>query len=171
MGDFEADTRLEAVDREAGHFRARLSRDWEIWGPNGGYVAAIALRAAGLAARIPRPASLCGHFLRVADFAPVDVEARPLQQGRRAESLRVSIRQHGRPVFEALVRTAAEGAGLAHAHGAPPAVPPPEALPDPGSLSADAGPRSLPPPPEGHTAPYPAVPDRSRQSPMPGHSG
>ena len=46
MGDFELDTRLEGVEPEAGRFRAHLSRDWEIWGPNGGYVAAIALRAA-----------------------------------------------------------------------------------------------------------------------------
>ena len=139
MGDFEVDTRLDPVDPEAGRFRARLSRDWEIWGPNGGYVAAIALRAAGLVARIPRPASFSGHFLRVADFAPVDVEVAPLQRGRRAESLRVSMRQEGRPVFEALVRTAAEGAGLAHAHATVPSVPPPEALPDPASLRRDAG--------------------------------
>jgi acyl-CoA thioesterase II len=140
MGDFELDTRLEPLDADAGRYRSRLSRDWEIWGPNGGYVAAIALRAAGCVARIARPASLCGHFLRVADFAPVDVEVAPIHLGRRSESLRVSMRQAGRPVFEALVRTAAEGPGLAHAHGPPPQVPPPEALPDPASLRTDAGP-------------------------------
>jgi acyl-CoA thioesterase II len=141
VGDFEVDTRLDAVEPDAGRFRAQLSRAWEIWGPNGGYVAAIALRAAGRVARIPRPASLCGHFLRVADFAPVEVEVVPLHLGRRSESLRVSIRQDARPVFEALVRTAAEGPGLAHAHGPAPEVPPPEALPDPASLRGDAGPR------------------------------
>jgi acyl-CoA thioesterase II len=141
MGDFEVDTRLEAVGPEAGHYRAALSRDWEIWGPNGGYVAAIALRAAGRVARIPRPASVSAHFLRVAEFAPIDVEVLALRLGRRSESLRVSIRQEGRPVLEALVRTAAEGAGLAHVHEPPPTVPPPEALPDPVSLRTDAGPR------------------------------
>src|SRR5262249_38784813 len=52
----------------AGPYRPRLSRDWEIWGPNGGYVAAIALRAAGVATALRRPASLAGHFLGVADF-------------------------------------------------------------------------------------------------------
>jgi acyl-CoA thioesterase len=140
MGDFELDTRLEAVEPEAGRFRAHFSRDWEIWGPNGGYVAAIALRAAGCVSRIPRPASFSGHFLRVAAFAPVDVEVVPLRLGRRSESLRVSIAQDGKPVLEALVRTAADGPGLEHVHETSPDVPAPEALPDPASLRPNDGP-------------------------------
>ena len=44
MGDFDIDTRVEG---SGGRYRANISREWEIWGPNGGYVAAIALRAAG----------------------------------------------------------------------------------------------------------------------------
>ena len=111
MGDFEIDTRLEGVDPDGGRFQAHLSRDWEIWGPNGGYVAAIALRAAGRVSRIPRPASFSGHFLRVATFAPADVVVVPLHRGRRSESLRVSITQDDKPVLEALVRTASEGPG------------------------------------------------------------
>jgi len=140
VGDFELDTCLEEVDPELGRFRAQLSRDWEIWGPNGGYVAAIALRAAGRVSRISRPASFSGHFLRVAAFAPVDVVVSPLHLGRRSESLRVSISQDGKPVLEALVRTAADGPGLEHVHERPPDVPPPEALPDPASLRAVGGP-------------------------------
>jgi acyl-CoA thioesterase-2 len=140
MGDFELDTRLEDVEPGAGRFRAHLSPDWEIWGPNGGYVAAVALRAAGRVVRIPRPAGLSGHFLRVADFAPVDVEVVPLRLGRRSESLRVSICQEGRPVFEALVRTAADGPGLVHLHAQPPDVPPPEELPEPAALRPEDGP-------------------------------
>jgi acyl-CoA thioesterase II len=141
VGDFELDTRLEEVAPEDGLFRAHLSRDWEIWGPNGGYVAAIALRAAGRVARIPRPASASVHFLRVAEFAPVDLEVSALHRGRRAESLRVCMRQGGKPVLEALVRTAAGGPGLAHAHESCPDVPAPESLPDIRSLRpADAAP-------------------------------
>ena len=34
-----------AVDGTDGSYRAVLSKDWEIWGPMGGYVAAVALRA------------------------------------------------------------------------------------------------------------------------------
>ena len=98
MGDFEADTRVEG--EPGGRYRAVLSRDWEIWGPNGGYVATIALRAAGREARIQRPASFAAHFLGVARFEPVDVEVRALHQGRRSESFHVSVRQAGRPILE-----------------------------------------------------------------------
>jgi hypothetical protein len=37
VGDFAIDTAVEGGD---GHYVAHLSRDWEIWGPNGGCVAA-----------------------------------------------------------------------------------------------------------------------------------
>jgi acyl-CoA thioesterase II len=134
MGDFEIDTRVETVDESAGLFRARLSSDWEIWGPNGGYLAAIALRAAGRRARIPRPASFHAHFLRVARFDDVDLSVRVLRQGRRSESFAVSLLQDGRPVLEAMVRTAAEGPGLEHDHSRMPEVPEPETLPTAESL-------------------------------------
>ena len=141
MGDFEIDTRLHAMDANAGRFQGHLSRDWEIWGPNGGYLAAIALRAAGRMSRIPRPASFSGHFLRVASFGPVEVVVVPLHRGRRSESHRVSITQDDKLVLEALVRVAADGPGLEHVHEPLPAVPPPEALPDPASLRSADGPR------------------------------
>ncbi len=52
--DLERATRIEGED---GRYVADLSRDWEIWGPNGGHLATFALRAAGAAAQIPQPAS------------------------------------------------------------------------------------------------------------------
>ena len=125
MGDFEVDTRLEGGD---GCYVARLSRDWEIWGPNGGYVAAIALRAAGREAQIQRPASFAGHFLSVARFEAVDVSVRMVRRGRRSESMHVEIRQEDRPILQALVRTAADGPGLEHDATVAPDVPDPEKL-------------------------------------------
>jgi acyl-CoA thioesterase len=125
MGDFEIDTRL---DGEKGHYGARLSKDWEIWGPNGGYVAAIALRASGREARIKRPVSFAGHFLAVARFGPIEVDVAVLRRGRRSESLQVSIQQEGRAVLHALVRTAAEGPGFEHDVARAPDVPDPEDL-------------------------------------------
>ena len=125
MGDFELDTRVEGAN---GRYRARLSRDWEIWGPNGGYLATIALRAVGREAKVGRPASFHGHFLSVARFEDVEIEVTPVRVGRRTESFRVSMAQQGKPVFEGLVRTAAEGPGLAHREGDAPDVPAPERL-------------------------------------------
>lgn len=49
MGDLDADTRVEPAD-EPGRFTAKLSADWNIWGPNGGYVASVWDRAGALAA-------------------------------------------------------------------------------------------------------------------------
>jgi acyl-CoA thioesterase II len=125
VGDFDLDTRLDGRD---GRYRASLSKDWEIWGPNGGYLAAIALRAAGREARIPRPAAASFHFLSVARFDEVEVAVAPLRMGRSAESLRVSIAQGGRAVLEGMVRTAAACDGLEHDATSPPAVPGPERL-------------------------------------------
>jgi acyl-CoA thioesterase-2 len=124
MGDLDHDTRLEGAD---GTYTATVSPEWEIWGPNGGYMATFALRAAGAVARIARPVSFYGHFLRVAEFASIEVVATPVQQGRRAESIRVSIAQGGKAVFEGLLRTALEGPGLEHEEVRGPEVPPPEA--------------------------------------------
>src|SRR5262245_7545771 len=126
MGDLEHDTRIEG---ESGRYRAQLHEAWRVWGPNGGYLAAIALRAAGAEARIPRPVAFAANFGAIARFEPVEIEVVALQRGRRAESFRVSLRQDGRTVLEALVRTAAASEGLRHEDAPAPEVPPPEALP------------------------------------------
>jgi acyl-CoA thioesterase len=125
MGDLEHDTRLEGAD---GHYRTTLSRDWEIWGPNGGYMAVVALRAAGAEAAIPRPASFAAHLLAVGRFDAVDVSVVVVRRGKRSESLRVAVTQEGRPLLEALVRTAADGPGLEHRFGRAPHAPQPETL-------------------------------------------
>ena len=126
MGDLAADTALSGGD---GRFTATLSADWEIWGPNGGYLAAVALRAAGAHSGLERPASLLCHVLGVAGFADVQLEATTLRRSRRAESTRVSMTQDGAPVLEALVWSVAGGIdGLVHDAAPPPSVPEPEHL-------------------------------------------
>lgn len=125
MGDFDLDTRVEGGD---GRYRLTLSRDWEIWGPNGGYLGAILLRAVGREARVPRPASFTGHYLSVAGFDEVEIAVTPVRQGRRSESFRASMTQGGKPIVEALVRTAADGPGLEHDFAAFPDVPGPAEL-------------------------------------------
>jgi hypothetical protein len=58
VGDLAVDTAIEGSGRR---YRAQLSRDWEIWGPNGGYLAVIALRAAGAHTSLRRPATFSCH--------------------------------------------------------------------------------------------------------------
>jgi acyl-CoA thioesterase-2 len=125
MGDFALDTAVEGRD---GRYQARLSRDWEIWGPNGGYVAAIALRAAGAATPLRRPASFSCHFLAAAAFDTVDLTVTPLRQAKRAASLRVSMSQRGQAILEAVVWVVGEVGGLEHDFADMPAVPRPHDL-------------------------------------------
>ena len=110
MGDLAADTK---VTGSVGAYTARLSRDWDIWGPNGGYVASIALRAAGEHSRFGRPVSIVGHFLGVAHFDnEIRIDVKTLRAAKRAESMRVSVRQGRNPIFEALVWTCKSTSGI-----------------------------------------------------------
>jgi acyl-CoA thioesterase len=118
MGDLGVDTAVRGSD---GTYTASLSRDWEIWGPMGGYVASTALRAAGAHTGFPRPASLVGHFLGVAAFGPVDITTVTLRRAKKAESVRVSVSQQGNAVFEALVWSVTDDlAALTHEAVEPP---------------------------------------------------
>jgi acyl-CoA thioesterase II len=123
--DLEHATHIEA---QGDGYRAHLSKDWEIWGPNGGYLAAIALRAAGIVAQIKQPASFYCHFLSSPAFDAVQLEVNTLKQGRRAESLAVEMTQDGKPILHALVKTVADAPGYVHQHPEAPDVPPPEEL-------------------------------------------
>lgn len=127
-GDFEADTAVSGGD---GRYHATLSDGWELWGPAGGYVSAIALRAAGAHSRFDRPASYSCSYLGVADFAPVDIEVVSLRRARRSEVARVTMFQKEQPFLEATVWTIDDGMnGLVYD-----AVPMPE-VPGPGELVA-----------------------------------
>jgi acyl-CoA thioesterase len=123
--DLEQATRVEG---DAGRYHACLSDEWEIWGPNGGYLAAIALRAAGELAEIRRPASFYCHFLSSPAFEVVELDVSVLKRGRRAESFAVAMTQRGKLVLQALVKTAAPGPGYEHQPLARPDVPSPARL-------------------------------------------
>jgi acyl-CoA thioesterase II len=72
-----------------GRFRGEVSPDWDLWGPVGGYLAAIAVRAAGASTALARPASVACHYLAPARFGPVELTVTTGRRSRRAESLRV----------------------------------------------------------------------------------
>jgi acyl-CoA thioesterase len=141
MGDFAIDTAIEGAD---GAYTARLSRDWEIWGPNGGYVAAVALRAAGAATNLQRPATFACHFLNVADFDVVDLRVSVQRASKRATSLHVSMTQKDRPILQAIVWAVADdGPGFESAMLRSPEAPAPSVLKSMEELvtADDQGPR------------------------------
>src|SRR3989440_1076058 len=127
VGDLAVDTAIEGSD---GRYRARLSRDWEIWGPNGGYLAVIALRAAGAHTPLRRPATFSCHYLGVADFDAVDLDVRTIRASRRTASIAVSMTQAGKPILEAQAWVVGDVDGLEHDAAPMPAVAPPDNLPN-----------------------------------------
>jgi acyl-CoA thioesterase len=141
VGDLEKDTAIECLGE--GRFRATISSDWALWGPVGGYLAAIALRAAGAHAAMPLPASLSCQYLSMARFDAVDIEVECLQSSRHAKSLSVQMKQNGTPVLTALVWTIADDIpGPRRRLSTPPAVPAPQRVAemplDPGLASNTA---------------------------------
>jgi acyl-CoA thioesterase-2 len=135
MGDLGHDTAVRSLGD--GRYAATLSRDWEIWGPMGGYVAACALRAAGAASEHRRPAAFSCHYLSVAQFGPIDVTVTTRKKARTATSQRVEIEQDGRPVLDAMVWSVGDVEGLEHDETVAPAVPGPDALPSIDELVPD----------------------------------
>ena len=126
MGNLAEDVAVVGGD---GRWTGAFSPDWEIWGPNGGYVAAVALQAAGAHSGLTRPASLQCHYLGVGAFDAVDIETVSLRKAKRAESVRVSITQNGAPIAEALVWCVSDGLqGMSHDATTAPDVPPPGEL-------------------------------------------
>jgi acyl-CoA thioesterase-2 len=135
MGDLRHDTEVQFVEERADgarRYSAKLSRDWEIWGPMGGYVASVALRAAGAASPFARPASFFCQYLGVAAFDDVTVDVTPLRTAKTALAQRVEVRQGQRPILEATVWSVGDVDGLEHdvTEAGRPAVPPPSELPN-----------------------------------------
>lgn len=123
MGDLAFDTQVDGGD---GSFSAKISRAWEAWGPNGGYLSLIALRAAGATSALSRPASFSCNYLNVASFDDATLRVETLRSSKRAESLRVTMHQGDVPILEALVWVTEEQDGLEHDDATMPVAPPPE---------------------------------------------
>ena len=101
MGDLAIDTAVEQTGSAT--YTCDLSPDWEIWGPNGGYLASVAMRAAGVASDRARPASINAHFVGAGRSAPVEIATEVNRATRVATSVTVRISQEGRPLLVATV--------------------------------------------------------------------
>jgi len=128
IDDFEVATRLQKI--EPGRWQGSLREDWGLWGPAGGHVTALALRAAGEATIQARPISMTCHFLRVGSFDPVDIFVETLKRGRRSELLRVDLKQSDKLIFTAQVWTMPDAfPGITHDTTQLPSLPDPNGLP------------------------------------------
>ena len=137
MGALDSDTAVERVGDDA--FRSKLSAEWEIWGPMGGYVASVALRAVGAVSPFARPASFFCQYHGVAAFDTVDVKVTTLRGARTAAAHRAEMTQDGKPILEATVWSVGEVDGLAHDVSEAPPVPHPAQLKPVSELLAEAG--------------------------------
>lgn len=158
MGDLAVDTAVTPLGD--GRYRATLRAEWEIWGPMGGYVAAVALRAAGADSPFLRPASFTAHYLGVARFDEVEVVVETRRQARTATAQRVSMTQGDRPVLDAMVWSIGPVEGLAHHLAEPPDVDGPEGLPSMEELRGGDAPtfafwHNLQTRPVGHSGQWP----------------
>lgn len=120
-------------------YRATLDSGWDIWGPAGGYIAAIALRAVrARAAQGHRPVTITGQFVRVARPGALDVRIDAIKEG--ASSLfAVTLAQEDRPIFLAQVWTTARNDPSLPVMPTMPDVPPPDELRDQDELAAERG--------------------------------
>jgi len=93
---FDADTAVE--DLGGGRFAAAMSERWWVGkGPNGGYVAAVILRAIQAGAGAERaPRSLTVHYQRAPLAGPVEVSVEVEREGRRVTFLSARMTQDGK---------------------------------------------------------------------------
>ena len=85
-------------------WRARVDEGWTVAGrPNGGYLLALATRAALEATGQPHPLAVSAHFLSPSDPGPAELEVRRLRAGRSLSTARVTLVQEGIARLEALV--------------------------------------------------------------------
>ena len=147
----------------AGRWSAAVDPGWEApTGPNGGYLAAILVRAleAEVAPEGDRALrSLTVHYLRTAVTAPLDLEVRLVRAGRRTASATVTGRQDGREVLLGLAAFSARGLTQAATWAPlPPDAGPPPA-PDAEAVPADRYRRDA----AAWIAPFPGMPPITQQ--------
>lgn len=127
MRDFAIDSTVTAAGD--GHFTANLHEAWNVWGPFGGYRAAILLRAMAVVSPQPRPASFACNFLAACKPGPVEMTVQARQQGKRASALSATMTQDGAAIMDASAWFVADAmTGFEHDVTAMPQVPPAESL-------------------------------------------
>src|SRR3954453_5798919 len=128
MSKFERDTSVSEV--EAGAFEGHVNRDWWIvFGPNGGFLAAMLVRAMAAAVDDPSraPRSLTIHYTTAAAEGAVRIATTIERAGRSLTTVSARMEQDGRLIALAIAAFSAERIAAIDFDDAPdPAVPPPD---------------------------------------------
>ncbi len=126
---FALDTAVNPLGE--GLYRAEIRPDWRVERPNGGYVAAILLRAVttelGEPERSPRSVTI--HYLRPPEDGPVEVAVTVERTGRSMSAVSARLSQGGEVLAIALVAAGASRDGFALHEASAPEVPAPEDCP------------------------------------------
>ena len=134
MGTFATDTAVRPLGE--GSYEYDIGAEWwVVAGPNGGYLAAIAVHALQAAADPgDRPLrSLTIHYLRAPEAGPATIEVIPEREGRSVTFARLAMSQDGRQFATGLAVLSRGGEGFELATVRAPDVPGPDeiaALPD-----------------------------------------
>ena len=146
MADFERDTAVQAAGD--GAFSCEIRDDWWVaMGPNGGYLAAILVRALSAGRELAgRPLrSLTVHYLRAPAAGPARVVVEADRHGQTVSFLRARLEQDGKICASAQAVFADDRGGLELERAGPPSgLSEPEALPEPSRPPRP--PASSPPP-------------------------
>jgi len=137
---FARDTALRPLG--AGGFEARIDRGWWIVrGPNGGYVAAIVLRAMAEAVGDParHPRSLTVHYVAPLEEGAARLETRVERRGRSLATCTARVHQDGRLRALGVGAFSPPWPGPTLHDRVAPEAPPPEACPPGPSGAAPAG--------------------------------
>ena len=129
MNRFQHDTAIEPIG--PGRYRARIDRGWWIVrGPNGGYVAAILLRALAHAVGddTRKPRSLTVHFLAPPAEGPAEIATRVERTGRSLTTVSGRLEQDGRTLAIATAAFSKPRSSPSVQHIVCPEVAPPEQL-------------------------------------------
>ena len=92
------------MTRDGDGFRAAVDAGWTVGGrPNGGYLLALATRAALAVADQPHPLAVSAQFVSPPTPGPAELRTRVLRSGRSVDNLRAALLQNGETRLEALV--------------------------------------------------------------------
>ncbi|MPZ72525.1 MAG: thioesterase family protein [Nitriliruptorales bacterium] len=125
--EFDADTAISRV--AAGAYRAEVSSRWNVADkPNGGYLLALALRAATAELPLPHPFTATAHYLRAPVPGPALLDVEVVRAGRTHATAEVRLLQEDTEVLRALTTFGDLGtlSGPTHVAAGPPDFPPVE---------------------------------------------